>query len=115
MMLKYLGHSIDNKRVAGDWGKAESVQNFLIIYLKRANSKTYNKFVKVQSFLSTPSMKTFNERVLWYTLYKTTMPNNYSTVVSINCDLTMDLTMWWANKRICSAEMEKGCFSIYIT
>ena len=67
-MQKYLGSSIENKKFDGDCGKAESVQKLLIIYLKRADSKTYEKYVKVQHFLSTPSMKTFNERALWNTL-----------------------------------------------
>ena len=62
MMQKYLGSSIENKKVDGVCGKAESVQKFLIIYLKRA-------YAKVHDFLSTPSMKTFNELVLWNTLY----------------------------------------------
>ena len=69
MMQKYLGSSTENKKNDGDCGKAESVQKFLIINLKREDSKTYNKYVKVQNFLSSPCMKTFNERVLWNTLY----------------------------------------------
>ena len=40
MMLKYLGSSIENKKIDGDCGKAESVQKLLIIYLKRASYKT---------------------------------------------------------------------------
>ena len=40
MMQKYLGGSIEHKKVDGDCGKAERAQKFLIIYLKRANSKT---------------------------------------------------------------------------
>ena len=68
MMQKYLGSFIENKKVDGDCGKAESVHKWLIIYLKRAYSKTFI-YAKVQNFLSTPSMKTFNERVLWNTLY----------------------------------------------
>ena len=40
MMQKYMGSSIENKKVVGDCGKSESVQKFLIIYLKRADSKT---------------------------------------------------------------------------
>ena len=36
MMQKYLWNSIEIKKVDGDCGKAESVQKFLIIYLKRA-------------------------------------------------------------------------------
>ena len=71
MMKKYLESSIENEKVDGDCGKAESVQKFLIIYLKRAYPKTYAKYVQVQNFLSTPSTKIFNERVLWNTLYKT--------------------------------------------
>ena len=41
MMQKYLASSIENKKVDGDCGKAESLKKFLIIYLKRAYSKTY--------------------------------------------------------------------------
>ena len=40
MIQKYFGNSIENKKVDGDRGKAERVQNFLIIYLKRAYSTT---------------------------------------------------------------------------
>ena len=40
MTQKYLGSSIENKKVDGDCGKTESVQKLLIIYLKRAYSKT---------------------------------------------------------------------------
>ena len=40
IMQKYLGSSINNKKVDGDCGKAESFQKFLIIYLKRVYSKT---------------------------------------------------------------------------
>ena len=40
MMQKYLGSSIENKKVDSDCDKSESVQKFLIIYLKRAYSKT---------------------------------------------------------------------------
>ena len=40
MMEKYLRSSIENNKVDGDWGKVQSVENFLIIYLKRAFSKT---------------------------------------------------------------------------
>ena len=70
MIEKYLVSSIEKKKVDGDCGKADSVQKFLIIYLKRAYSQNINKYVKAQNFLSTPSMKTFNERVLWNTLYR---------------------------------------------
>ena len=69
MMQKYLGSSIENKKVDGDCGKAESVQKFLIIYLKRADSQTCKKYVKGQHFFSIPSMKTFKEQVLWNILY----------------------------------------------
>ena len=40
IMQKYLGSSIENKKVDGVCGKAESVQTFLIIYLTRAYYKT---------------------------------------------------------------------------
>ena len=40
MMQKYLESSIENKKVDGDCGNAQSVQKFLIIYLKRAYPKT---------------------------------------------------------------------------
>ena len=40
MMQEYLGSSIENKKFDDDCGKVESVQKFLIIYLKRAYSKT---------------------------------------------------------------------------
>ena len=40
MIEIWLGSSIENKQVDGDCGKAESVQKFLIIYLKREYSKT---------------------------------------------------------------------------
>ena len=40
MMQKYLESSIENKKVDGDSDKAENVQKFLIIYLKRAYAKT---------------------------------------------------------------------------
>ena len=40
MMQKYLGSSIENKKVDGDCVKVESVQKLLIISLKRAYSKT---------------------------------------------------------------------------
>ena len=59
-MQEYLGSSIENKKVDGDCGKAKSVQKFIIIYLKRAKSPKH-KYVKGQNFLSTSSMKTFNE------------------------------------------------------
>ena len=39
MMQKYLESYIENKKVDGDCGKAESVQK-LLIYLKIAYSKT---------------------------------------------------------------------------
>ena len=55
-MQKYLGNLIENKKVDGDCGKAESVQKLLNIYLKRADSETYEKYVKVQNCLSTPPM-----------------------------------------------------------
>ena len=70
MMQKYSGSSIENKKVDGDCGKAESVQNLLIIYLKKNRySKTCEKYVKGQNVLLISSMKTLNERVLWNTPY----------------------------------------------
>ena len=36
LMHKHLGSSIENKKIDGDCGKAESVQKLLIMYLKRA-------------------------------------------------------------------------------
>ena len=50
MMQKYLGSSIENKKVDGDCGKAESVQKFLIIYLKGADSKTEINMSKFKIF-----------------------------------------------------------------
>ena len=52
MMQKYLGSSIENKKVDGDCGKAEIVKKLLIIYFNRADSKIYEK---VQNVLSFPS------------------------------------------------------------
>ena len=40
MVQKYLESSIENNKVDGDCGKVESVQKFLIINLKRVDSKT---------------------------------------------------------------------------
>ena len=67
-MEKYFGSSVENKKVDGDCGKAESVFNNLFKKSRFQNIK----YVEVQNFLSTSIMKTFNERVLyciWNTLY----------------------------------------------
>ena len=45
-----MGSSIKNKKVDGDCGKAESVQKFLIIYLRGANSKTEINMSKFKNF-----------------------------------------------------------------
>ena len=65
-MQKYLGDSIEKWKFMAIAAKQKV---FLIIYLKRPDSKTYEKYVKGQIFPSTPSMKTFNERALWNTPY----------------------------------------------
>ena len=60
MMQKYLGNSIENKIVDCDCGKAECPKVFNNLF-KKSIFQNINKYVKAQNFLSTPSMKTFNE------------------------------------------------------
>ena len=63
-MQKYLASSIKNKKVDGDCGRAEVFNNLF------KKSKFQNiKYVNGQNFLSTPSMKSFNEQIQWNTLY----------------------------------------------